>query len=250
MTDDARIDCWARCLGGCTTSSREHVISRSVLQVGGKGPVVTEGLYRIPDGQYDVNALVARVLCRKHNSALANLDGHVGVLSHYLNELHRAPANKPHQVDGTILERWVCKTVVSYIAAGWTAGTRRGVNDSIVRFVFGLESPPNGVALYSLHGPPLEQKSSAEVRVQILWAGRQVGDHAQASGAVISLNGVQMFLTLTPEAANAVAIGSATWFSPETTVKKRPIGVTISGEGGVLGMLLISWPRIGSVHPP
>lgn len=242
MTEDARIDCWARCLGNCTSSSREHVISRSVLQVGGKGPLVTEGLYRIPDGQYDVNALVARILCRKHNSELADLDAHVGGLSHYLNELHRAPAQEPHKVDGTVLERWACKSVAGYIAAGWTAGTRRGQDDSIVRFVFGLGPPPAGVALYSMHGPPLEQKSSAEVRVQVLWAGRQVGDHAQAAGAVISLNGVQMFLTLTLEAANAVATGSATWFSPKTIVKKRPIGITISGEGGPLGALLISWP--------
>ena len=243
MKENRRIRCWASCLGDCSTSSREHVISKAVLLAGGKGPLVAEGLSRIPDGQYDVGALVARVLCAKHNSALTDLDAHIGKLSSYLHELHAKPATEPFVLDGPKLERWACKTVVSFLVAGWSGGSRRGVDESLVRYVFGLAPPPGGVALFSVHSAPIDAKSSIEIHVQVLWSGRAEGEYGEAAGAFLSINGLRFFLTLTESGASEIRAGGARLQLPETSFRERPIGVSVSSDSGPLGTVLLNWAR-------
>ena len=69
--------CYAFGLGGCDSTSREHVVTRSIF---GDGPVLTSGLRVPPDTPIGIDSLVASILCKKHNSALSPLDSEIKVL--------------------------------------------------------------------------------------------------------------------------------------------------------------------------
>jgi len=116
---------------GCSAAiSGEHTISESVLD-----KVETEsrtvdvvGLAWLPKGKFSSigkSSLVSNILCTKHNSDLSPLDG---VASAFIDaigtidaELQKeSPNSLSFTFDGTLLERWVLKTVIglrdSYLA--------------------------------------------------------------------------------------------------------------------------------------
>src|SRR4051794_31716079 len=68
------MDCWAACLGNCADKpSREHIVSRGLF-IG--DTVRVEGFHWCKTGPREVGlaSLTAKILCKKHNSDLSEVD--------------------------------------------------------------------------------------------------------------------------------------------------------------------------------
>lgn len=103
------------CKGGI---SREHYISRTVLEQIGGGSVRIGGLDWQPEKELQsvgVDALTAKILCEEHNSSLSDLDAEAGRFFQTIHQIDKQPLDAPdHTVfDGHMVERWILK-----IAAG------------------------------------------------------------------------------------------------------------------------------------
>jgi hypothetical protein len=77
-TGYAHPSCFARDIRDCSRAiSREHYISRSVLDLFGGGGIAVSGMPWIPDGEQrrvSAASLTGRMLCERHNQALSSLD--------------------------------------------------------------------------------------------------------------------------------------------------------------------------------
>lgn len=110
------------CQGGI---SREHYISRSVLEKIGEGSVQIGGLDWQAKNQLQsigIGALTAKILCEKHNSALSHLDTEAGRLFQTIHLIDKQPdAVSDHSdFDGRTIERWLLK-----LAAGLVLGPKQ-----------------------------------------------------------------------------------------------------------------------------
>ena len=131
--------------------SREHYISRGVLDYIGKGlhPVVG-GFPFIKDGTLSVvgaNSLTAKFLCRYHNSILSHFDAVAKSLVETIDTTDKDPHNVPDEIEfvGADVEKWLLKVVV-----GMTFGpmkSRQLLADSSVAKLF-EDHWPEGWGLY------------------------------------------------------------------------------------------------------
>src|SRR5437764_11288626 len=128
--------CWAKSHSECSEQmSGEHLISKALFPrrfaIRGfpwcKGEVKTVG----------VNALTAKVLCKKHNSLLSPLDAaakDAWCVFRYISDLnnehqrlvalgiwHR-PQRMKFRLDGWRFERWAFKTTINMVASGNRVG--------------------------------------------------------------------------------------------------------------------------------
>lgn len=116
--------CWAASLGDCDGKlSREHTISECLFP---SGKVTVKGFDWCKDHEktIGVSGLVRRILCRRHNSELSNLDSAVLKCFESIRESARLNAArskvkrksweiKRFEVDGLLLERWFLKTLIN-----------------------------------------------------------------------------------------------------------------------------------------
>src|SRR3954469_10804919 len=102
------MECWASCLGDCGEgASREHYISEGVFD----GELITAfGLPWCSDhpATIGLGSAVAKILCRKHNSALSDFDGEAAKLSRFLfaNIIERPLDEGNVRIQGVRLEKW------------------------------------------------------------------------------------------------------------------------------------------------
>jgi hypothetical protein len=108
-----------------------------------------------------VNRLVAKILCRKHNEALSEVDTAAG---HFFNVMrafrHRAAMRakgyrKPggidmYDVDGFLVERWMLKTIINLMVDQPLRQERWRPDDVWVRCAYGLAPFPDRCGLYLL----------------------------------------------------------------------------------------------------
>ena len=135
------------CQGGM---SREHYISRSVLELLGEGSVQIGGLDWQAKGQLQsigIGALTAKILCEKHNSSLSHLDAEAGRLFQTIHLIDKQPdAVSDHSgFDGRTIERWLLK-----LAAGLALGPKQkdhSISHQKVEILVTSEWP-NGWGLY------------------------------------------------------------------------------------------------------
>ncbi|XHC12691.1 hypothetical protein ABWH98_07585 [Labrenzia sp. ac12] len=111
--------CWLRGTQNCGEKlTREHYVSKNILlQLGEK--IEVTGIQAINDGAPTVlppNSLQAKVLCKRHNEKLNDLDSDVGKFFGYLracfSDLNRkafAPRQHYYLVSGDALELWMLK---------------------------------------------------------------------------------------------------------------------------------------------
>lgn len=123
--------CFLHELGDCCDQiSREHYVSAAVLKavapnkdlrVGGlawQKPMVIQGI--------GAASLQAKILCRKHNSLLSSLDSEAGRFSDTVisTDNESQPFESEATFDGSMIERWMLKTLLSTSAAdGLTSGS-------------------------------------------------------------------------------------------------------------------------------
>jgi hypothetical protein len=103
-------------LGSCDGAlSGEHLISKSVIEIlKDDGDFSISGVPWLESGEEKMigsNALTAKCLCQKHNSALTDLDGAACFFVASLKDcLERKTGTARRLVSGHDLERWLLKT--------------------------------------------------------------------------------------------------------------------------------------------
>lgn len=118
-------ECFMKGFGKCSAGlSREHYISRTVLEALGRhGGVTIGGLPWQPPNtlqEFGIQSLVAKILCDKHNSGLTEHDAVAGTAFRMLDAVDKDPASLVPltAVGGPHFERWFLKIVCGLSAAG------------------------------------------------------------------------------------------------------------------------------------
>jgi hypothetical protein len=158
------VSCWAEALTGCCGGqSREHYLSRSIIgsdDVRVSGFPFLRGETRLIPGE----RLVAKILCKHHNTILSPVDAAAGhffqVLKGFKSRaiMRARGARKPggidmYRVNGPLVERWFLKTVINVMFDREINTDRRWrPSDVWVRSAFGVAPFPEGCGFYFLEG--------------------------------------------------------------------------------------------------
>jgi len=156
--------CWAAAIGGCDEKmSREHIVSHCLFN---DNEILVQGFPWCRDKPKAIGIanLVAKILCKKHNSDLSELDSAaLGAFNVFreairMNEVRGRlkPSHwtiKRFTIDGPRLERWFLKTLINLSFDGlWTIGpdsTKEGrPSKSLVEIAFGLREFDKWAGLY------------------------------------------------------------------------------------------------------
>lgn len=112
--------CYAQSLEDCSTKiSREHLISRSILDIFTTKTITVSGLKWLENDrsqQISMNGLVSNVLCDRHNASLSGLD-------QIAQKFFKAIFGKNEGqwvavIRGSEVERWMLKTLLSMAYSG------------------------------------------------------------------------------------------------------------------------------------
>lgn len=140
--------CWAEVLGGCGGGpSREHMISRSQFD----GEMITvQGLPWCKEPkQVGIGSLVAKNLCRDHNTLLSPADAEAHRFKDALGELMSKPVLPVRRwFDARRIEQWLLKTTINL--ALQEAGSGIDVSEEIVRRAFALSPTPRSQGFFAV----------------------------------------------------------------------------------------------------
>lgn len=190
-------ECYARLLGGCAPGlSREHVFTSGVM--GGSGMVSFRGYSKILDDTPIALARAApKILCSTHNSMLSPLDSEAIKLSDALGEFHAARSGHFEvQIDGPLLERWLLKVTLGYLASGQTPlGRRYPSSKNLVALLFGRAEIPPLLGLYAVVGVDRHAEHTTEVLFRELTVVDPAG-MTRLVGSFVTLHGVPFLLSL------------------------------------------------------
>ncbi|WP_157385698.1 hypothetical protein [Mesorhizobium sp. STM 4661] len=112
---------YGSCAGGI---SREHYISRNILEFGSTGKAVKIGglPWQPPSTMQAIglSSLAAPILCQHHNKSLKPMDTQAGRLMRVLNSIDKVPAKVSAitYVHGPTFERWMLKVFCGLAACG------------------------------------------------------------------------------------------------------------------------------------
>ena len=158
--------CWAAVLGDCDQKlSREHVVSRCLFEF---NEIVVQGFPWCLNEPKSIGLsnLVAKILCKKHNSNLSELDSvALTAFNAFRQSIHlnnvRGRMKKPSawnvkifRIDGPRFERWFLKTLINLsFGKEWPIGTGSHpdgtATDELVEAAFGLRELGHGAGLIS-----------------------------------------------------------------------------------------------------
>jgi hypothetical protein len=158
--------CWAEKLGGCADkASREHIISAGVFP---EGTIYVKGFPWCRDElkEIGVSSFTKKVLCERHNNALARVDeAGIGAMKVFRQEIQignireqlkpiRWTVKKFH-IDGRGLERWFLKTLINVATNGIHKIGRDSAeigkpSERLVRIAFGIETFKPNAGMYGL----------------------------------------------------------------------------------------------------
>lgn len=202
-------DCWAQCLGGCSDKmSREHLISESLFL----DPRMTvHGFPWCKDKPVVVGlaSLTAKILCKKHNSDLTDLDEAGGNAFGILREIRRVAnirGKKPnerwslirYEVEGALFERWCLKTLINLCfgreyPVGRDSTTQGWPSERLVRLAYGHEEFKGNAGLYFVVRTGMQMQSEDRVSFAPLCLAQKV------EGGLFSIRGLRFFLSLEEE---------------------------------------------------
>jgi hypothetical protein len=139
--------CWAESLGGCAGGpSGEHHISAS--QFTGAKTIAIQGLSWCRDKTIEVglNSLVAKHLCRGHNTSLSPVDAEAMRFKHALRDFHLGTLRDSVRIDGGLVERWLLKTAINLHLADKSPALQ--VTPPFVEMAFGQRATPKGQGMF------------------------------------------------------------------------------------------------------
>lgn len=140
------VTCWASALGNCGGGmSREHIISASQWDA---DSITLSGLPWCKEPKtVGLASLVARNLCREHNTSLSPADNEARKLKLAFKTIMLSPKLPVRQrFDARLIERWLLKTTINLALQEPTSGL--SPTPELVRFAFGLGSPPAGEGFF------------------------------------------------------------------------------------------------------
>jgi hypothetical protein len=208
--------CWASGLGGCAGKlSREHLVTESFWQ-GENISVVGFPWCKTNPKEVGTAAIVSKVLCRSHNSALSPVDAagahafrEFEAAETLMGRRRRLPEREwfrhCFEVDGSLLERWFLKTAINLSLVRdeptqWAMG-----NDAdrpplpLVRAAFGQELITKPLGLYSAASVGQSVRPlSGLAFMPLFW-----NDHGLAAG-LFEFRGFRFILNLVGEPLPAV----------------------------------------------
>lgn len=190
--------CYAKMLCDCSTGiSREHYVSQGVLNL---LPLADMQLHNAPflePGRVlraSAAAMQSKVLCGRHNTALAGLD----VVGQRFFEVTLAKTEQVYAVmRGAEIERWLLKFMCGFISSG-QALTREGVSvpkqdppERILHVLFGSTALQAGCGLHLVHKDGREI-TTGQMTYSIFYRNGAVG------GCVFVIDHVELFFALVP----------------------------------------------------
>jgi hypothetical protein len=140
------VTCWAASLGDCGGGiSREHIISRSQFD---EDTITLQGLPWCKDPRsIGLARLVAKNLCRDHNSALSAADEEARKLKHAFKTMFHKPLLPVRvELDARLIERWLLKTTINLALQEPNSGLEP--TPELVRYAFGVDVPPQGQGFF------------------------------------------------------------------------------------------------------
>lgn len=157
--------CWAASLSDCDRKmSREHVVSKCLFE---SDEIMVHGFHWClgEPKKIGLSSLVAKILCKKHNSDVSDLDSaaldafnafrQAIHLNNVRGKMKRPPvwSVKRFEIDGPRLERWFLKTLINLSFGrewiiGWGSHPEGTVSTDLVETAFGLRQFANGAGLY------------------------------------------------------------------------------------------------------
>jgi hypothetical protein len=151
--------CYASELGDCAGGmSREHYFSEAMSGVlWGKGLEVEGFPWQKLGEKTTVTsaALKAKILCRKHNTALSPLDSAAGSFFQTIYTCIRGGVqglipidNLRFEFDGRVLERWLLKVLCGVLASGNHSGKTRDVPKDWVEILYERRPWPKEFEFY------------------------------------------------------------------------------------------------------
>ncbi len=157
-------ECWAACLGNCSDKiTREHLVSENLFM---EDEMTVQGFPWCKDKPVKIGlaSLTAKILCRRHNSDLSNVDTAGGKAFGAFRESRRVAnirERKPKyrwklvrtEIDGRGLERWCLKTLINLCfdrdrPIGRDSTTAGKPSDRLVRIAYGKEAFSGKAGLY------------------------------------------------------------------------------------------------------
>ena len=140
--------CWAESLGGCGGGpSREHMISRSQFD----GDMITvQGLPWCREARtVGIGSLVARNLCRDHNTMLSPADAEAKRFKDAIGAIGSKPIIPVRmKFDARRIEQWLLKTTINL--ALQEPGSGLELTAEIVRRAFGLAPTPRSQGFFAV----------------------------------------------------------------------------------------------------
>lgn len=132
--------CWAETLGNCSGGiSREHIISASQFDT---ASITVVGLPWCPEPKsVGLASLVAKNLCRHHNTELSPSDREAARFKRRLDDIH-TPGALPVRVsvDARLIEQWLLKTTINLTLQ--EPGSGLDVTPQLVRRAFRIDPTP------------------------------------------------------------------------------------------------------------
>lgn len=152
--------CYANILGNCDNKiSHEHFISKKIFELlTGKIFNLSGAAWLSKDKQIQltVSNLNSKVLCRKHNSQLSNVDSYAANFFETIYKYTRGGiqgsvdvSNLPSEFNGRDLEYWMLKVACGAIASGNWGGENRIVPAEWNKILFRNQEWPDCFSLYS-----------------------------------------------------------------------------------------------------
>jgi hypothetical protein len=190
--------CYAAALDECSEKlTREHYISEAILRrlAGPSRKLRPENFPHAMPEALPPDAFTARVLCKKHNEQLSELDTEAGRLFDAIASLHEGSAAQVVIVSGEMIERWMLKVLCGVISSGNTRAPNSGTRvkgqppSQWLRILFGRQQLPSDAGLFL--SSPDGWVTSAEPRIDVtpLWVlpGAIVGLRTTMSGVDLTL---------------------------------------------------------------
>jgi hypothetical protein len=255
-------DCWAYELGGCDGKlSREHLVTDG-LWTGPQIEVVGFPWCRDKPLMIGRANIVAKILCRKHNSALSDVDS-AGIhafrtlqAAAELQERRRKYFHPPlvqqcFHIEGLPLERWFLKTAINLalVQQGelrWADGSSgRTPPKSLVRAAFGEESLGSGLGLYAAAQIGEAGLSGESVHFAPLF---DAGDCFV--GSIFSFRGFRFLLSLRPGSLPPrISLGNDTespWYASHLLHHIERFRFTLASQ--LSHFVYLTWPERLTAH--
>jgi hypothetical protein len=231
-------ECWASVLEDCANgASREHYISDGIFD-GHSVTAVGLPWCRDEPVTIGIRSAVAKILCRRHNSALSPFDAEAARLSQFLatNVLDEPLAESTIRVSGSAIEKWALKT---FFNLGYLRGLHREQPNRLdppvhlLQYLYRNALVPEGVGLYFV----TSQISNDNFGPGLWWNVIQHPERPhEIFGMAFTFFGLRFVISIPPFRAEAhiAGLGNVNEFDYSTArIIYRPLRISMmSGNAG------------------